>query len=333
MLKFFVRRPITTLMFVLVWVVLGLVSFPKMNIERTPSVDFPMVTATFVYPGAAPEEIESQVVKRAEDAMSEVSELKNITSYAYENSAFVMAEFNLGVNVNDKATEIKTKLDFYGVGVSAVGSPLGKIPLDGDMVAHLETARRVMDTANVLGARYVRMFSFYAPTGKDITAMRGEVLYALEKLVLRARAHGVTLCHENEAKIYGDIPARCKEITDYFGGEMKCVFDMGNFVLEQVEPYAAYTLMQKDVAYFHIKDAFRAGAIVPPGKGEARIADILTAHKRYANEDFFVSLEPHLQLFSGLNALVGRSFENPYHYKDAASAFADAVKTFRELTE
>ena len=111
MLKFFVRRPITTLMFVLVWVVLGLVSFPKMNIERTPSIDFPMVTATFVYPGASPEEIESQVIKRAEDAISEVSELKTITSYAYENSAYVMAEFNLGVSVNDKATEIKTKLD------------------------------------------------------------------------------------------------------------------------------------------------------------------------------------------------------------------------------
>ncbi len=111
MLKFFVRRPITTLMFVLVWVVLGFVSFPKMNVERTPSVDFPMVTATFVYPGASPEEIESQVIKRAEDAISEVSELKNLTSYAYENSAYVMAEFNLGVNVNDKSTEIKTKLD------------------------------------------------------------------------------------------------------------------------------------------------------------------------------------------------------------------------------
>lgn len=111
MLKFFVRRPITTLMFVLVWVVLGLVSFPNMNIERTPALDFPMVTATFIYPGAAPSELESQVVKRAEDAMSEVSELKKITSYVYENSAMVMAEFNLGVNVNDKANEVKTKLD------------------------------------------------------------------------------------------------------------------------------------------------------------------------------------------------------------------------------
>lgn len=111
MLKFFVRRPITTLMFVLFWVVLGFVSFPKMNIERTPAVDFPMVTATFIYPGASPAEIESQVVKKAEDAMSEVSELKKITSQAFENGAFVMAEFNLGVNVNDKATEVKSKLD------------------------------------------------------------------------------------------------------------------------------------------------------------------------------------------------------------------------------
>ncbi len=111
MLKFFVRRPVTTVMFVLFWVVLGFVSFPKMNIERTPSIDMPMVTATFIYPGAAPAEIESQVIKRAEDAISEVSELKKITSQAFENGGFVMAEFNIGVDVNDKASEVKTKLD------------------------------------------------------------------------------------------------------------------------------------------------------------------------------------------------------------------------------
>ena len=111
MLKFFVRRPVTTLMFVLFWVVLGFVSFPKMNVERTPALDFPIVTSTFIYPGATPAEMESQIVKRAEDAISEVPELKSLTSYLYENSAMVMAEFNLGVNVNDKASEIKTKLD------------------------------------------------------------------------------------------------------------------------------------------------------------------------------------------------------------------------------
>ncbi len=240
---------------------------------------------------------------------------------------------NISVLTGKEVAEIRKKTDFYGIGVSAIGSPLGKIPLDGDMEAHLETARRVFETANVLGTRYVRMFSFYSPSGKDVTELRAEVLNALEKLVLLARSHGVTLCHENEAKIYGDTPARCRELLDHFGGELKCVFDMGNFVLEQVDPYpAAYELLQKDIAYFHVKDALSAGAIVPPGKGEAKIAEILSAHKKYAAGDFFTSLEPHLQLFSGLNALVGRSFENPYRYADAQSAFSDAVAKFKELS-
>ena len=110
MLKFFIRKPVTTIMFVLFFVILGIVSFPKMNIERTPSVDFPYVTATFVYPGATSAEIESQVVKKAENAMSEVAGVKKITSQVYENSAFVIAEFNLGINVDDKANEVKAKI-------------------------------------------------------------------------------------------------------------------------------------------------------------------------------------------------------------------------------
>ena len=111
MLKFFVRRPITTLMFVLVWVLLGIVAFPKMNIERTPPLDLPMVTATFVYPGASSDEIESQVVKKAEDAISQIPGVKHITSRIFENGGFIMTEFNLGLDANDKAVEVKTKID------------------------------------------------------------------------------------------------------------------------------------------------------------------------------------------------------------------------------
>ena len=111
MLKFFIRKPVTTIMFVLFFVTLGLVSFPKMNIERSPSVDFPYVTVTFVYPGASSSEIETQVVKKAENAISEVAGVKKITSQVYENSAYVISEFNLGVNVDDKANEVKAKID------------------------------------------------------------------------------------------------------------------------------------------------------------------------------------------------------------------------------
>lgn len=238
---------------------------------------------------------------------------------------------NISVLKRNEVTEAKKKLDAFGINVSAIGSPIGKIQLDGDINDHLETAKRIFESANIFDTRYIRVFSFYAPNGKDIADMKSEVLYYLEKLVVLAREYGITLCHENEAKIYGDTPNRCKELLDHFSGELKCVFDMGNFVLEGAEPYTAYELLKEDIAYFHIKDALSQGAIVPAGKGEAKIKEILSAHREYAKEDFFVSLEPHLQTFSGLNALVGRAFKNPYQYADAKAAFSDAVTKFKEL--
>ena len=238
---------------------------------------------------------------------------------------------NISALKRNEATEAKKRLDAFGINVSAIGSPIGKIQLDGDINDHLETAKRIFESANIFDTRYVRVFSFYAPNGKDIADMKSEVLYYLEKFVALAREYGITLCHENEAKIYGDTPNRCKELLDHFSGELKCVFDMGNFVLEGTEPYTAYELLKEDIAYFHIKDALSQGAIVPAGKGEAKIKEILSAHREYAKEDFFVSLEPHLQTFSGLNALVGRAFKNPYQYADAKAAFSDAVTKFKEL--
>lgn len=239
---------------------------------------------------------------------------------------------NVSTLTLEEVKEAKRKLDGNGIRVSAIGSPLGKIALDQDLSAHMETARRVFEYANMLGASLVRVFSFYAPEGKQIVDMRGEVMEALEQMILLARAEGVTLCHENEARIYGNTPERCLELSEYFDGELRCVFDMGNYVLEGVRPFPeAYRLLQKHIAYFHIKDALFEGAIVPAGKGAASIKEILDAHRAYADAPFFVSLEPHLQTFSGLNALVGRSFKNPYQYPDAESAFEDAVKKFKEL--
>ena len=238
---------------------------------------------------------------------------------------------NVSVLTKEEVLEAKELLDKYGIKASAIGSPLGKIKLDGDIDGHIETAKRVFEYANILGAKYVRMFSFYAPAGKNILDMKDEAFAAVGRLLDAAREYGVILCHENEAKIYGDIPTRCRELLDAFP-ELMCVYDMGNYVLEGVDPYPeAYHLLKDRIAYFHIKDALAAGAIVPPGCGEAKIAEILAEHKKDADSDLFVSLEPHLELFSGLNALVGRSFENPYKYPDAKTACADAVDKLKKL--
>jgi sugar phosphate isomerase/epimerase len=143
-------------------------------------------------------------------------------------------------------------------------------------------AARLFELASVMETGLVRAFSFYAPEGEDIHALRDDAFGAVSELLSLARPYGITLCHENEANVFGDKPQYCRELLDAFGGELKCVFDMGNYVLEGVDPYPeAYELLKKDIAYFHVKDALAAGAIVPPGRGEAKIREILTAHRAF----------------------------------------------------
>ena len=238
---------------------------------------------------------------------------------------------NVSTLTKDELKQAKATLNDYGIKVSSIGSPLGKIKLDGDIHAHLETAKRVLETANELGTSNIRMFSFYLPDGKTREECRGQVFDELEKLVGLSEEYGVNLCHENEALIYGESPEKCLEIVEYFGGRLKAVLDMGNFVLDGYNPVNAYKLLEKHIEYFHIKDALYAGAIVPAGKGEAQIKTILDDYKANGKKDTFITLEPHLQTFSGLNALVGKTFENPYKYNDQKEAFTDAVKKLKEL--
>ena len=222
---------------------------------------------------------------------------------------------NISVLTESEVKETKKILDDYGIEVSSIGSPLGKIDIKGDLNGHYETAKRVYETANILGAKNVRVFSFYSKE-TPFDKCKSEVYAGLEKLVGLSDGAGLTLCHE---------------IAEYFGGRIKCVFDMGNFVLDGYEPLSAYKLLFDYIEYFHIKDALYAGAIVPAGKGEAKIKEILDDYKLNGGKDAFITLEPHLQTFSGLNALVGKSFDNPYKYDNQKAAFTDAVEKLKGL--
>ncbi|MBO5884046.1 MAG: sugar phosphate isomerase/epimerase [Clostridia bacterium] len=245
-----------------------------------------------------------------------------------------------GINVsamdNEKIEEIRSKLQRANIGVSAIGSPLGKISTDGDIDGELKKAEKIFGFANELECKYIRMFSFY-PSDKLSDAQNRDTVYStLEKMIGLSEKYGVTLCHENETKIYGESPERCIELLDHFGGRMKCVFDMGNFLLGGYPPYpSTYELLKPYIEYFHIKDGLSAGAIVPPGCGEASIKEIIADHAKSFDGKFFISLEPHLQTFSGLNALVaeGTTFDNPYKYPDLKTAFIDAAGKLKEIVE
>ena len=94
-----------------VFVVLGVISYLRLNVDLFPDVDLPIVLITQVYEGAAPEEIEIQIVKEVEDAVSNISDIKHINSKIYENYALTIIEFNYGVDPDIKAIEVKDKVD------------------------------------------------------------------------------------------------------------------------------------------------------------------------------------------------------------------------------
>jgi cobalamin biosynthesis Co2+ chelatase CbiK len=78
-----------------------------------------------------------------------------------------IADFN-----HDEAVELKKRLDDGGLAASAIGSPLGKINLADDFDEHIEKAKRVFDSACILGTDKVRMFSFYLHKDKTRSECR-----------------------------------------------------------------------------------------------------------------------------------------------------------------
>lgn len=205
-----------------------------------------------------------------------------------------------GLNVADlDATALaaaRTVLDEHHIAVSSIGSPIGKISVEEDFPEHLRRFDRCLDAAAVLGAPYVRVFSFYPAPGGRPEDCRDQVLSRMAALVDRAADRGVVLLHENEKGIYGDVPARCADLlTSIDSATLRAAWDPANFVQCGVRPFDdGFALLRPWITYVHVKDARAAdGGVVPAGLGDGDLRRTLQALAGDGFDGFF-SLEPHL---------------------------------------
>ena len=106
-----IRRPVAMCCLLIALTLLGLNSWRKMGVELLPRMDVPYVTVVTVYPGASPADIEVDVAGRIEDAVSSVDGVKHMTSLCMENAAQTFIEFELGVDVNVAASDVREKID------------------------------------------------------------------------------------------------------------------------------------------------------------------------------------------------------------------------------
>lgn len=227
------------------------------------------------------------------------------------------------INVLDlsdaQVKQIKQTLDSHGIGVAAIGSPLGKTPIDSPFEATMQKLERAIQVAQALGTPFIRVFSFYPPAnakGTNITidAYRDEVMRRLRSMIERARPAGIVLLHENEKDIYGDTIDRCVDLMRNCTDEhFRMAFDPANFIQCAQVPYPdAYEALRPWLAYVHVKDALPDGNVVAAGAGAGRWPDLLRS-LREDGYDGFLSLEPHLssagkfQGFSGPDLFVKAS--------------------------
>ncbi|MBN2137679.1 MAG: efflux RND transporter permease subunit [Sedimentisphaerales bacterium] len=106
-----VRRPVAVSCLIIGLTLLGFNAYRKMGLELMPRMDMPFITVMTVYPGASPEQIETDIAKRIEDQIVTIDGLKHVNSSCMENVCLTLLEFELDVDVDIAATDVREKLD------------------------------------------------------------------------------------------------------------------------------------------------------------------------------------------------------------------------------
>jgi len=105
-----IRRPVFASMLILALVVVGAASYFRLGVDRVPKVDLPTVSVRTSLPGASPEEVESEVSQRIEEAVNTVEGISELRSVSGQSSSFVIVTFNLDRDIDTAAQDVRDRV-------------------------------------------------------------------------------------------------------------------------------------------------------------------------------------------------------------------------------
>jgi hydrophobic/amphiphilic exporter-1 (mainly G- bacteria), HAE1 family len=117
-----IKRPVFATMLIMALVVLGIDAYFKLGVDLFPKIEFPFVSVTTVLRGAAPEEVESQVTRRIEEAVNTISGIDDLSSISTEGLSLVSIAFKLEKDSDVAAQEVRDKINRV----------LGELPQDAE---------------------------------------------------------------------------------------------------------------------------------------------------------------------------------------------------------
>ena len=230
----------------------------------------------------------------------------------------------------EELKKIKEKLDAASIKVNSIGSPIGKYNIEDDFEPHFALFKKALATAKILEAPYIRMFSFFLPYEKR-GEYREEVLARLNAMVEEAKKHGITLCHENEAAIYGQMPEEVDDILSSVSG-LGAIFDPANYRMAGADVIKGIEASFKNFKYMHVKDAiYEEQMIVPAGEGEGQIPEIINLIDEKIEGDVYLTLEPHLHIFDAYKDIDEHELRGKYKFASNEESFNFAANALKSL--
>ena len=182
-----VRRPVFATVIILALVVIGAFSYLKLGVDRFPNVEFPFVIVTTVLPGAAPEEIETELTDKIEEAVNTISGINELTSFSSENVSVVMISFNLEKDRDVATQEVRDK----------ISTIVGDLPTDAEppIVQNFDPGAIPVVTIAVSGPGSQRDISEYVD--KDLRRRLETVTGVGQVLVIGARPRQINVIVDN----------------------------------------------------------------------------------------------------------------------------------------
>src|SRR5580698_9025350 len=102
-----IRHPISPIVLFVVLLFMGIVAFVRLPITLNPDIAFPLVMVTVVQPGAAPSDMETQILQKVEGAVAGIGNIHNITSWAFEGQSQTSIEFNIGTPIDRAVADVR----------------------------------------------------------------------------------------------------------------------------------------------------------------------------------------------------------------------------------
>lgn len=150
-----VKKPYTVLVAIALVIILGVVSFSKMDTDLLPSMNLPYAIVMTTYAGASPETVETVVTRPVEQSMATVTDIENVSSSSSENMSVVILEFQEATNMDSATIEIREKLDqISGYWDDSVGKPM-IMKINPDMLPIMIAAVEIDDLSATQVTDYV----------------------------------------------------------------------------------------------------------------------------------------------------------------------------------